>query len=81
MDQETLWRQYAALPSDAQRQVVDFITFLATRYPTTQSGKQPHMRNLSDESFVGMWADRDDLTDSSTWVHTMREREWERRRG
>jgi hypothetical protein len=81
MDQETLWRQYAALPSDAQRQVVDFMSFLATRYSATQSVKQPHTRNLSDEPIVGMWAERDDLTDSSTWVHTMREREWDRHRG
>ena len=81
MDQETLWRQYAALPSDAQRQVADFIAFLATRYRATQSNKQSHKPNLSDDPIVGMWADRDDLTNSSTWVRTLREREWDRRHG
>ncbi|HEY3229944.1 MAG TPA: hypothetical protein VGJ87_12040 [Roseiflexaceae bacterium] len=81
MDQETLWRQYAALPSDAQRQVMDFIAFLAARYRVAPSVKQAHASNLSDEPIVGMWADRDDLTDSSAWVRTLREREWDRRRG
>jgi hypothetical protein len=81
MDQETLWREYTALPSDAQRQVSDFIAFLAMRYRAVQSAKQTHQSNLSDEPIVGMWADRDDLRDSSAWVRTIREREWDRRRG
>src|SRR5690242_9057606 len=59
MDQETLWRQYMALPVDAQRQVVDFIAFLATRYRTAPSVKPSQVINLVDEPFVGMWADRD----------------------
>jgi hypothetical protein len=81
MDQETLWRQYTALPVDAQRQVADFIIFLATRYRAAPPTKSPQASNLSDEPIVGMWADRDDLRDSTAWVRTMREREWDRRRG
>jgi hypothetical protein len=81
MDQETLWRQYAALPSDARQQVVDFISFLAARYQSAQSSIQPLTSPLSDEPIVGMWTDRDDVTDSSAWVRTIREREWDRRRG
>ena len=81
MDQETLWRQYAALPSDAQRQVMDFIAFLATRYRVAPAAKQAHPSDLSDEPIVGMWADRDDLADSSAWVRIVREREWDHRRG
>ena len=81
MDQETLWHQYAALPSDAQRQVMDFIAFLAARYRVAPSARQAHAANLPDEPIVGMWADRDDLADSSAWVHNVREREWDRRRG
>ncbi len=81
MDQETLWRQYTSLPVDAQHQVADFIAFLATRYRTTPSSKPSLANNLLDEPLVGMWADRDDLTDSTAWVRTIREREWDRRRG
>lgn len=78
MDQKTLWRQYTALPVDAQRQVADFIAFLATRYRAAPATRPPHVSNLSDEPIVGMWADRDDLADSSAWVRTLREREWDR---
>ena len=81
MDQETSWCQYTALPTDAQRQVIDFIAFLATRYRVVSSAKPSHTNELADEPLVGMWADRDDLTDSTAWVQTMREREWNRRHG
>jgi AbrB family looped-hinge helix DNA binding protein len=36
-------------------------------------------RSLSDEPFVGMWRDREDMADSSEWVRTTRQREWDRR--
>jgi hypothetical protein len=81
MDQETLWHQFTALPVDAQRQVADFIAFLAARYQTAHAAKQIQPRTLADEPILGMWADRDELTDSSAWVRTVREREWDRRRG
>ena len=81
MDQEILWQQFAALPSDAQRQVVDFIVFLATRYRPVRPSNQAHERDLTTEPIIGMWADRDDLADSSMWVEATREREWECRRG
>ena len=81
MDQEPLWRQYAALPSDAQRQVADFIAFLATRYHAAQPSTPPRESDLTNEPIIGMWADRDDMTDSSAWVRTLRDREWNRRRG
>jgi hypothetical protein len=76
MDQETLWRQYTSLPVDAQRQVADFIAFLAKRYRATPPSKASLANDLLDEPLVGMWADRDDLADSTAWVRTVREREW-----
>jgi hypothetical protein len=81
MDQESLWRRYTALPIDAQRQVADFMAFLSIRYQTPLPAKSPHTANLSDEPLVGMWADRDDLTDSAAWVRMTRDREWDRHRG
>ena len=36
---------------------------------------------LAQDNFVGMWRDRDDMRDSSTWVRARREDEWVRRRG
>jgi len=32
--------------------------------------------DFENEPFVGMWRDRQDLTDSSQWVRQLRESEW-----
>lgn len=41
--------------------------------------KEPKQRPLQEEPFVGMWRDREDMTDSTEWVRQAREREWDRR--
>ncbi len=33
-------------------------------------------KSIGNEPFVGMWKDRDDLQDTSSWVRALREREW-----
>ena len=32
--------------------------------------------NLTNQPFVGMWKDRNDLADSSNWVRQHRQNEW-----
>lgn len=76
MDQETLWREYLALPSEARREVDDFIAFLASRYVGEPQAPARPRRALDEEPFVGMWRDRKDLVDSTAWVRAIREREW-----
>ncbi len=34
------------------------------------------LSNIQDEPFVGMWKDREDMEDSSEWVHQVRQQEW-----
>ncbi len=34
------------------------------------------LSNIQDEPFVGMWKDREDMEDSSQWVHQTRQQEW-----
>jgi hypothetical protein len=80
MQQEDLWRQLITLPPDAQQQVIDFISFLPTRYASTQVSKTAERTRLASELFIGMWRDRKDLQDSSAWVQNIREREWVKRR-
>ena len=80
MKQEELWRQLATLPPEAQQQVIDFIAFLHTRYTPSRVRKTTKRTKLANETFVGMWRDREDLQDSSAWVRSMREREWIKRR-
>ena len=31
---------------------------------------------LQDESFIGMWKNREDMQDSSQWVRRIRQQEW-----
>jgi hypothetical protein len=78
MDQDKVLREFAALPSEAQRQVRDFIAFLRTRYKRTRASKKSKQRKLADEAFIGIWRDRLDMQDSSSWVRSVRESEWVR---
>ncbi len=76
MNQDKIWREFAALPPEAQQQVADFIAFLQTRYSQLRSNKTSNQTNLADEAFIGLWRDREDMQDSSAWVRNIREREW-----
>ncbi|MBO9370697.1 MAG: DUF2281 domain-containing protein [Chloroflexi bacterium] len=58
-------REIASLPPEAQRQVLDFIAFLKSRYPTPQVVKKIRRTGLAEEPFIGMWRDRDDMRDST----------------
>lgn len=80
MDQTTVWRLFSALSADAQQQVLDFMAFLNSR-PSPSRPRRRTKSALSQEPFIGMWRDRADMQDSAGWVHALREREWENRRG
>jgi hypothetical protein len=72
MTQEEILRELASLPPEGQRQVADFIALLRERYARSQSPEPI----TSDDTFIGMWRDREDMQDSSTWVRNLRENEW-----
>ena len=78
MEAANIVREIASLPPEAQRQVIDFIAFLKARYPTTQPVRKTRRIKLADEPFIGMWRDREDMQDSTAWVQSLRQREWER---
>ena len=40
------------------------------------SSTEIEQSNFQDESFVGMWKDREDIEDSSQWVRQLRKQEW-----
>lgn len=55
-----------------------FIAFMQKCYNQFQSGiifDTPKPK-LTDEPFLGKWPDREDLADSSAWVHQSRQNEW-----
>lgn len=78
MENPNIVRDIASLPPEAQKQVIDFIAFLKTRYCTRPRATQAKRIKLADEPFIGMWRDRDDMQDSTAWVRHLRRREWER---
>ncbi|MER2557578.1 MAG: hypothetical protein ABTQ93_08870 [Candidatus Competibacter denitrificans] len=76
MTPQKLFDEYVALPVEAQRQVDDFIAFLQQRYTADQIIKKAHQTTLNREPFIGMWHNRKDLSDSSSWVRKTRQSEW-----
>jgi hypothetical protein len=81
MTHEEILRELASLPPEGQRQVADFIAFLRGQYARSQSPEQSVTSDLAQDSFIGMWGDREDLQDSSVWVRNLREREWVKQGG
>jgi hypothetical protein len=80
MEKEKVWLEFSTLPLDAQYQVIEFITFLHTRYTQNSETTASHKTKFIDEPFVGMWKDREDMRDSRTYVRELRQHEWNRSR-
>ena len=78
MEATDLMRDIGSLPPEAQKQVSDFVAFLKTRYPVAKATRRTRRTKLTDEPFIGMWRDREEMKDSSAWVRRLRESEWER---
>ncbi|MDZ7953237.1 hypothetical protein [Nostoc sp. DedQUE09] len=76
MTQQELFNEFLSLPAEAQRQVIDFIAFLRQRYAVVEPASQSPDIDLINDSFIGMWSDRQDLTDSTAWVRDVRQNEW-----
>ena len=76
MEPEKIFDDISSLPPEAQRQVVDFIAFLKTRYKRSEQEKQTKRINLVNEPFIGIWKDRDDMNNSSKWLRNVRKTEW-----
>ena len=75
MTDKEILREINSLPPEAMRQLEDFISFLRERYGNSEARNSPSS-DLESEAFVGMWRDREDMRDSSTWVRKVRESHW-----
>lgn len=76
MDKNKVLNEFDDLPQDAQKQVMDFIAFLQTRYKKEASRKEAKRKDIAKESFIGIWKNRKDMSDSSAWVRDVRNTEW-----
>lgn len=80
MNQEDLWREWSVLPPLAQQEVIDFIAFLQQKYdalPRAEINATPvNEADWLDSEFVGLWADRVEMSDSTAWVRQLRDKDW-----
>ena len=66
---------------DSLVQIISSLTIeerksLEQRLKVETFSTEMNLSNIQDEPFVGMWKDREDMEDSSQWVHQVRQREW-----
>ena len=75
MTNEEILREIASLPSEGRNLLENFLALMRQRY-AWQDAPIPSMP-LQSENFIGMWRDRDEMTDSTTWVRDLRTSEWQ----
>ncbi len=69
------------ISSDFSVQIISSLTIeerqnLEQRLQVQTLSTEINLSNIQDEPFVGMWKDREDMEDSSQWVHQVRQQEW-----
>ena len=75
MTQQELFKVFESLPIEAQRQALNFIAFLQQTYAPAIKPQKTEIDWVNDP-FIGMWQDRQDMDNSTTWVRNIRENEW-----
>ena len=63
----------ALLPPEALKLVADFVGVISSQYVVSP---QPPRTSLREEPFIGMWADRAEMEDSTAYVRELRQNEW-----
>lgn len=74
MTNEEILREIVALPPEGRNLLENFLDFMRQRYapqnvPTSSTP-------LPSEKFIGMWRDRDEMSDGTTWVRNLCMSEW-----
>lgn len=75
---EKIISKFANLPPEAQKEVADFISLLYERYQGSSDLQSIQKKKLTQEEFIGIWKDRSDMEDSTSWVRDTRKKEWSR---
>lgn len=77
MSEKELIKQIKKLPSEAQQEAADFVEFLTKKYiRKSEEVDAPMKKSILENSFRGIWKDRDDLQDSTKWVRELRKSRW-----
>lgn len=77
MSEKELIKQIKKLPSEAQQEAADFVEFLSKKYlQKTKESDSPKKKSILENSFRGIWKNREDLQDSTKWVRELRKSRW-----
>lgn len=67
---------YAALPSEAQYAVAQFVAFLRRQSRPAPSRRPARRVPLREDPAIGQWKDRADMEDSVEYVRALRRKHW-----
>ncbi len=76
MNQARILEDFNALPVETQEVVSALVAFLGREHQRSKSSRKKNAVNLTDDKFIGLWKDRDDMQDSSAYIRTLRKNEW-----
>ena len=77
MSEKELIKQIRKLPTEAQQEAADFVEFLSKKYiQKPEETDITKKKSIVENSFRGVWKDRDDLQDSTKWVRELRKSRW-----
>ena len=63
------------LPPSARKEAENFLRYLYDQH-VTSAPKKTANTSVTESPFVGMWKDREDLQDSTSWVKEQRKSQW-----
>jgi hypothetical protein len=75
MTQQELFKAFESLPTEAQRQALNFIAFLQQTYTPSIKPQKAEI-DWKNDPFIGMWQEHQNMDDSTTWVRNIRNSEW-----
>ena len=70
MTQQELFKAFESLPTEAQRQALNFIAFLQQTYAPAIKPQKSEI-DWTKDPFIGMWQDRQDMDENSIGDRTM----------
>lgn len=75
MDELTVTKKIEKLPPEAKKQAQDFVDFLYEQYVVGKT-KTTEADSISESDFFGIWKNRDEMKDSTSWVKKVRKSQW-----
>ena len=76
MSSKILIEKFESLTINDKKEALDFIDFLRNKDPRSRKRRRVGTSKIEDEKFIGMWENRDDMTDSAAWVRNLRRKDW-----